>query len=155
MADESGEKWPRKNLGRDPKVWDWALDQMGKTTVVPLATMGEDGPRVRPVTVLMHEGTPYVLTGTRDAKMRALRSDPRFEFYVMVEEGEDAGYVRFFGRVMMVEDLDLRKEVGDASGYAWNYFSGPDDPNYALLEMNIRRAEIMRPGVKGYELLTR
>jgi len=155
MAEEPEEVWPRKDLGRDPKAWRWALGQLARTTVVPLATMGEDGPRVRPVTVLMHEDTPYVLTGARDAKMLNLRADPRFEFYVMVEEGESSGYVRFMGRVMIVEDLDLRKEVGDASGYAWDYFNGPDDPNYALLEMSIRRAEVMRPGVKGYELLSR
>jgi uncharacterized pyridoxamine 5'-phosphate oxidase family protein len=124
-------------------------------TVVPLATLSPNGPRVRPVTVVNHEGKVYALTGSRDAKMRHLREDPRFEFYVTLKEAGSTGYVRFTGRVMMVEDLDLRKEVGDASGYAWKYFSGPEDPDYALLEMNIRDAEIMRPGVKGYELLTR
>jgi general stress protein 26 len=102
-----------------------------------------------------HEGKVYALTGSKDAKMRHLREDPRFEFFVLVKENESTGYVRFMGQVMMVEDLDLRKEVGDASGFAWDYFSGPEDPDYALLEMNIRRAEIMRPGIKGYELLSR
>ncbi|UCC93562.1 MAG: pyridoxamine 5'-phosphate oxidase family protein, partial [Thermoplasmata archaeon] len=113
----------------------------------------ERGPRVRPVTVVAFEGKVYALTGSRDAKMRHLRDDPRFEFYILLKDEGSTGYIRFMGRVMMVEDLDLRKEVGDASGYAWNYFSGPEDPDYALLEMDIRSAEIMRPGVKGYELL--
>jgi general stress protein 26 len=123
--------------------------------VVPLATASDDGPRVRPVTVVPHEGKVYTLTGARDAKMTHLRDDPRFEVYVLVEEDGSTGYVRFMGRVMMVEDLDLRKEVGDTSGFAWNYFTGPEDPNYALLEMVIRKAEVMRPGAKGYEILSR
>ena len=97
----------------------------------------------------------YALTGSRDSKMDHLREDPRFEFYVLLEEDGNTGYVRFMGRVMMVEDLDLRKEVGDASGFAWDFFNGPEDPDYALLEMNIREAEIMRPGKKGYQMLSR
>lgn len=155
MSEGTDGDWPRKELGNDRKTWEWALGQLGDHTVVPLATNSDDGPRVRPVTMVAHEGKVYALTGSRDAKMRHLSLDPRFEFYLILEEGESKGYVRFMGRVMMVEDLDLRKEVGDASGFAWSYFDGPEDSDYALLEMCIRRAEIMRPGVKGYELLDR
>jgi uncharacterized pyridoxamine 5'-phosphate oxidase family protein len=155
VADGTWEEWPREDLGNDRETWKWALDQFGDHTVVPLATLSVDGPRVRPVTVVTHEGKVYALTGSRDAKMEHLRDDPRFEFYLLLEEGGKKGYVRFMGRVMMVEDLDLRKEVGDASGFAWSYFNGPEDPEYALLEMNIRRAEIMPPGKKGYRMLSR
>lgn len=155
MSEGTSEEWPRKDLGNDRKAWAWALEQLGDQTVVPLATVSDEGARVRPVTMVVHEGKVYALTGSRDAKMEHLREDPRFEFYILVEEGESTGYVRFMGRVMMVEDLDLRKEVGDASGFAWDYFDGAEDASYALLEMNIRRAEIMRPGEKGYELLSR
>lgn len=155
MSEGTWEEWPRKDLGNDAKTWGWAMDRFKDQTVVPLATASDDGPRVRPVTVVSHEGKVYALTGSRDAKMAHLRDDPRFEFYVLVKEGESTGYVRFMGRVMMVEDLELRKEVGDASGFAWSYFNGPEDPDYALLEMNIRQAEIMRPGTKGYEILSR
>ena len=155
MSESAWEDWPRNDLGKDAETWKWAMGHFKEQTVVHLATASDDGPRVRPVTVVPYEGKVYALTGARDAKMRHLRDDPRFEFYVLVEEGESTGYIRFMGRVMMVEDLDLRKEVGDASIFAWKYFTGPEDPNYALLEMNIRRAEIMRPGVKGYETLTR
>jgi uncharacterized pyridoxamine 5'-phosphate oxidase family protein len=155
LAEGTGEEWPRNDLGNDRETWDWAMEQFADQTVVPLATLSAHGPRVRPVTVVNHEGKVYALTGARDAKMDHLREDPRFEFYVLLKEEGSTGYIRFTGRVMMVEDLDLRKEVGDASGYAWNYFNGPEDPDYALLEMNIRDAEIMRPGVKGYEQLSR
>jgi uncharacterized pyridoxamine 5'-phosphate oxidase family protein len=155
MTEGTDEDWPRRELGNDRETWEWAMGQFGHHTVVPLATSSKDGPRVRPVTMVTHEGKVYALTGNRDAKMGDLREDPRFEFYVLVEEDGSTGYVRLMGRVMLVEDLDLRKEVGDASGFAWEYFDGPEDPNYALLEMNVRRAEIMRPGVKGYEMLSR
>lgn len=155
MTEGTSEEWPRKNVGNDMEAWRWAMGHFGDHTVVPLATLSDDGPRVRPVTVVTHEGKVYALTGSKDAKMHHLREDPRFEFFVLVKEDERTGYVRFKGRVMMVEDLDLRKEVGDASGFAWDYFSGPEDPDYALLEMNIKRAEIMRPGIKGYEMLSR
>lgn len=155
MTDATDEDWPRDDLGNDAETWKWAMEAFADNTVVPLATTSLDGPRVRPITIVHHEGKVYALTGTHDAKMGHLRDDPRFEFYVLLEEGDSTGYIRFMGRVMMVEDLDLRKEVGDASGFAWSYFNGPEDPEYALLEMNIRNAEIMRPGKRGYELLSR
>jgi len=155
VAEGTEEDWPRDDLGNDRKTWEWAMGAFGKHMVVPLATASEDGPRVRPITVVTHEGKVYALTGSGDAKMDHLRDDPRFEFYVLLEEDGNTGYVRFMGRVMMVEDLDLRKEVGDASGFAWSYFNGPEDPEYALLEMNIRQAEIMPPGKKGYQMLSR
>jgi uncharacterized pyridoxamine 5'-phosphate oxidase family protein len=155
MVDEGEEEWPRTDLGSDKEAWAWAMDRFDEKTVVPLATGTEGGPRVRPVTTVVHEEQVYVLTGTRDAKMDHLRSDPRFEFYVLVEEGDDTGYVRFSGSAVIVENPALKQEVGDASGFAWKYFEGPEDEDYSLLWMDIDRAEVMRPGVKGYELLSR
>lgn len=155
MVEEDEAAWPRRDLGNDEDAWSWALGQVGASTVIPLATHGAEGPRVRPVTAITHGGRVYVLTGTRDAKVRDLAADPRFEFYVLVEEGERTGYARFRGTARMVEAHDLRRDVADASGFAEDYFEGPDDPLMTIVWLDIDQAELMRPGARGYELLSR
>ena len=56
MTEGTSEEWPRKDMGNDREAWSWAMGQFGDHTVVPLATLSDDGPRVRPVTVVTHEG---------------------------------------------------------------------------------------------------
>lgn len=155
MAEGDASTWPREELGDDPKAWEWALANVSMHKVIPLATYGEEGPRVRPVTTVPHKGRIYVLTGTLDAKVQDLGGEPRFEFYVLVKEGERTGYVRFRGTARTQDDADLKREVGQASGFMDDYWDGPGDPNYTLLWLDVTAAEIMRPGTKGYELLSR
>ena len=148
-------EWRRIDLGNDMEAWEWALGQMESMTIVPVETNSGDGPRVRPLTVVRQGESYFILTGTGDTKVSHLRADPRFEYYVLVKEGESPGYVRFHGVVEFVEQATLRKEVAEASGFSDNYWSGPDDPDMSILRLDIRQAEVMRPGVKGYELLSR
>ena len=155
MGDEEEAPWQHVELGNDEEVWAWAMDKVKLHETLALATHDKGGPRVRPITAVPHDGEVYVLTGTRDAKVGQLAHDPRFEFYVLVKEGESTGYVRFQGTARHVEDAGLRKEVCDASGFADQYFEGSDDPNLALLHLDISAAEVMRPGMRSYEMLTR
>jgi general stress protein 26 len=155
MGDDGEAPWQHIELGNDEEAWEWAIDKVQMHATLALATHDEGGPRVRPVTAVPHGGEVYVLTGTKDAKVAQLAHDPRFEFYVLVKEGDSTGYVRFQGTARPVEDASLRRELCDASGFADEYFDGPGDPNLALLHMDISAAEVMRPGMKGYEMLTR
>ncbi len=154
MSTEEGE-WRRLERGNDPEGWEWVLGRLVGTKVVAFATGGEGGPRVRPLTIITHGGGHYVLTSTGDAKVRQLRQDPRFECYVLLEEGENTGYVRFRGTAGFVEDPDLRRGVGQTSGFIEAYWKGPEDPDLTVLCLDIRDAEVMRPGKKEWELLSR
>ena len=145
----------RKDLGNDEEAWAWAMSKLPKNTMIALATQSEDGPKVRTVTAVPFREDVYVLTSTNDTKIRQLREDPRFEFYVLVKEEEGTGYVRFSGRAELVEDPDLRREVGEESGFVEAYWKGHDYPSLAVLRMGIDAAEIVKPGVEGWEMLSR
>jgi uncharacterized pyridoxamine 5'-phosphate oxidase family protein len=155
MSDDGVETWVRRELGNDEETWRWALSHLKKNTMIALATQGADGPRVRPVTVVPFGDQVDVLTSTGDSKIEQLEADPRFEFYVLVKEEAGTGYVRFSGRVEMVREPGLRREVGDEAGFVDSYWKGPDDPNLTVLRMGIGAAEVVRPGVTGWEMLTR
>ncbi len=155
MGSYGEEDWVHKELGNDEKAWAWAMGHLAENTMIALATHSDEGPRVRPVTAILHEGSVYVLTSTGDAKVRHLEADPRFEFYVLVKEGDSTGYVRCSGEASKVTDPDLRRRVGDVAGFVDNHWDGPDDPDLTVFLMDIDAAEIIRPGVKGWEMLTR
>ena len=155
MSNYGEEDWVHKVLGNDEETWAWAMGHLAGQTMIALATTSEDGPRVRPVTAVLHEGSVYILTSTGDAKVRHLEVDPRFEFYVLVKEEDSTGYVRFSGTSGKVADPELRRRVGDAAGFVDSYWDGPDDPDLTMFLMDIDAAEVMRPGLKGWEMLTR
>lgn len=155
MGSYGEEDWVRKELGNDEGVWAWAMGHLAKPVMIALATNSEDGPRVRPVTGVLHEGSVYILTSTGDAKVRHLEADPRFEFYVLVKEEGSTGYVRYSGKASKVADPDLRMRVCDSAGFADSYWDGPEDPDLTMLLMDINAAEVVRPGAKGWEMLTR
>ena len=155
MSSYGEQDWVRKELGNDEEAWDWAMGHIAGNPRIALATLSEGGPRVRPVTAVLHEGGVYILTSTGDAKVRHLEADPRFEFYVLVKAADGIGYVRCSGEASNVTDPDLRMRVCDSAGFADSYWDGPDDPDLTMFLMDIDSAEIVRPGVKGWEMLTR
>ena len=144
MAEEITEEWQRLEKGNDHEAWAWAMNLVKKGTVIPLATIGNEGPRVRPMTTVLYEDRVYVITWSMDAKVHQLAGDPHFEFYVLAKEEENTGYARLRGTAHPVEDPDLRKAVGEASGFLYKYFDGPEDPGYTLLNLEITAAEVMR-----------
>ncbi|NOQ53154.1 MAG: hypothetical protein GQ558_00960, partial [Thermoplasmata archaeon] len=121
MGSYGEEDWVRKELGNDEEAWAWAMGHLVEHAVIALATRSDEGPRVRPVTAVLHEGSVYILTSTDDAKVRHLEVDPRFEFYVLVKEEDSTGYVRCSGKASKVADPDLRRRVGDAAGFVDNF----------------------------------
>ena len=155
MGSYGEEDWVRKELGNDEKVWEWAMGHLAEHAVIALATTSEDGPKVRPVTAVLHESGVYVLTSTGDAKVRHLEVDPRFEFYTLIKEGNGTGYVRCSGKASKVADPDLRMRVCETAGFADSYWDGPEDPDLTVFLMDVYAAEVVRPGVKGWEMLTR
>jgi uncharacterized pyridoxamine 5'-phosphate oxidase family protein len=155
VVEEITSQWERLDKGNDAEAWGWAFGLLGKNTTVPLATSSDDGPRVRPVTAVLHGDRVYVLTGTKDAKIHQLEGESRFEFYVLDKVGDSTGYARFRGIARPQDDPAIRREVGDACGFLYKYFDSPDDPDFTLLWMDITSAEVMRPGRTEYELITR
>lgn len=113
---------------------------------VYLATSEAGSPRVRPVTVVKTGGTLYVLTGTDSKKVEQIRSDKRVEVLRMVEHSGNRGYLRISGEAQIVEDAATKKKVADVTTYFQNYWSGTDDPNYALIRIDPMRVAYMAPG---------
>jgi uncharacterized pyridoxamine 5'-phosphate oxidase family protein len=76
------------NLKRE--VWR----NFGEQQHVFLATIEADQPRVRPVTLIHLLDKLFVATSSNDAKVKQIKQNPKTEFCLLLERGEQKGTIR-------------------------------------------------------------
>ena len=111
-----------------------------------LATIDGDTPRVRPVTLASIDSKFWILTGTNDAKIHQLLSNPKFEFCHHFKDGDNSGYVRAAGSVKIILNQSIRTGIAEKVHYFKDYWKSTEDPSYTLIEMDFKEIEYMRPG---------
>jgi len=127
----------------EKKIWSYFKNMQ----TVFLATLDDDQPRVRPVTMLHFNEKLWVGTSAGDAKTKQVKRNNRVEFCLYIEEAEQKqGYIRGVCTVDIVEDVVLKKQLADQMPYFKYFWKGYDDPKYTLLRFNMREIEFLRPG---------
>ncbi len=124
------------------EIWDFFGDYQG----IYLATAEDKRPFVRPVTLAFMDSRFWVFTGTNDAKVRHIRSNPRIEFCLHLKKGDHTGYVRASGKAEVILDKETRMRMAERCEYFDKYWNGLDDPSYTLLEIRIEEVEYLKPG---------
>jgi general stress protein 26 len=124
-------------------------------SVVYLATVERDQPRVRPVTLVSLDAGFYIITGARGgrdaAKLRHIRTNPRVEYYLTLEEEKKSGFIRGEATASVVRDQATKERLFNEIEWAKSYFKGPEDPDYVLLGIHPRAYSYRKPG--DYEIL--
>jgi uncharacterized pyridoxamine 5'-phosphate oxidase family protein len=133
-------------LKRNPKLKKEVWSQFDKMTCIFLATCAGKKPRVRPVTMLHIENKLWVTTGTRDAKTKQLRKNSNMEFSVMVEKHKYQGSIRCAGKARLVRDMKTKRMLAKSVPFFKQFWKDASDPNFALLQLDIKSVEYMRPG---------
>lgn len=110
------------------------------------ATVEEDQPRVRPVTLVENGGKLYVLTGTADAKVSQVRKNEKVEVVRLIRFEEGGGYVRFSAVAKIIEDAPTRSQLAETTSFFSHYFKGANDPKFTLLHLIPKKIEYMKPG---------
>ncbi|MBE0431914.1 pyridoxamine 5'-phosphate oxidase family protein [candidate division WOR-3 bacterium] len=114
--------------------------------IIHLATMDGSIPRVRPVTLIHFDKKMWVMTGSRDAKIRQIKKNQNVEFCLLLKAGEHSGYVRCAGQAEIVKDAATRKSLADSTPFFKEFWKTADDPGYTLLRMHAREIEYVKPG---------
>ena len=105
-----------------------------------LVTMEEDGClRSRPMQTLQVEGTDLLfLTGYASGKTHEIKNDSHVNV-TYADEGKKV-YVSVSGRAMISKDRQKIEELWTEAFKAW-FPGGKDDPNIALIRVNVEKAE--------------
>ena len=110
-----------------------------------LATEQNGQPRVRPVTLVFSDQRFWVLTGTNNAKIQQIRKNPKMEFCLLLESGENIGYIRAAGSAKIISVRETKAKVARNCDFFSEFWKSPADPNYALLELKLNEIEYLRP----------
>ena len=121
-------------------------DALRGHTTVYLATLDGDQPRVRPVTMVQHQGNLFVLTSANSNKTAHIRRNSKVEVVAPVSHGEDTGYIRFSATATVEERPKIRTELAKAVSFFGNFWESPDDPRYALIRLQPGTIEYLQPG---------
>jgi len=78
-----------------------------------LATSEENQPRVRPVTLVCLDRKFWILTGTNNAKTKQIRKNPKIEFCLLFQKGENHGYVRAAGLAKIIRDRKTKVKMAE------------------------------------------
>lgn len=117
-----------------------------------LATVTSDGrPSVRTMVVHPDGLTLYTSTALDSRKVEQIRRNPAVSLAISTDHTKlESPYIVFDGRGEVLTDRKTKKAYW--TSYLEHYFTGPDDPNYAVLKCTPLRIEYM--GGKGPEVLS-
>ena len=122
------------------------LSWIKQNQYVYLATSDKNRPHVRPVVMFLHEERYFVATFSGDSKVSQISNNKQVEVCVPLVEDGHTGYVRLSGLASIVHNAALKAEASERCFFFDEYFSGYDDPDYTLIELDFEYAEYLRPG---------
>jgi uncharacterized pyridoxamine 5'-phosphate oxidase family protein len=124
------------------EVWGHFKDMQ----YVFLATLDGSTPRVRPVTLIHFDKKMWITTGSGDAKIKQIRDNCNIEFCLLLKAGEHSGYIRGSGDAEIVSDTATRQLIAENTPFFKEFWQDTNDPGYALLRIDAKEIEYLRPG---------
>ncbi|OGN95690.1 MAG: hypothetical protein A2Z77_07910 [Chloroflexi bacterium RBG_13_51_36] len=129
------------------------LSHFKETQFVALATMDGTRPRVRPMTLIYLDHRFWMVTSTSSNKVMQIKQNANVEFtYQFDENGEDC-CIRILGKAKIIKDKETKTSTAKRIGFFNNYWSGPEDPDFTLLEILPDELQyVALSGIKQFQL---
>ena len=128
---------------------DGALEILGNMQQVNLATIDGDQPRVRMVTLIPYGDRFWITSRKSGEKIDQIRANNRVEINLTVGENiegdKDFGTVRATGRLEIVDDPTIKKELAEQIPFINTIFDSVDDPEYTLMKLDLSRIKVLFP----------
>jgi uncharacterized pyridoxamine 5'-phosphate oxidase family protein len=121
--------------------------------LVYLATVEEDKPRVRPVTLIVNEGQLFVITGMKDDKVSQIRKNRNVEMIASQRHGDAIIFLRISAQASLEEDPVVRARVAKTVEWFTDYFTSPSSPEYALIRIDPDVVLYKQPGIRDPVLI--
>lgn len=115
-----------------------------------LATLEGTQPRVRPMMPLLTEDGKQLLVALlgRSRSIKQIEKNPQVEFCFVDRK---MWYCRIAGKAKISTDKEKKNALWDQIPMLKQYFSGPEDPNFIMAEVDIADVEAMTPHQKTPE----
>ena len=124
----------------------------GKITAF-LATVEVDQPKVRVVELVSLDDSFYLATGSDNAKVDQIKSNPKTEFCLLIEKEGKSGSLRVECRAKIIEDIDLKNVMYNQMEEWWEFYYSSNDPRFTLIELKPMFFIYNKPGTLTIERL--
>ncbi len=111
-----------------------------------LGTSCNSQPFVRPMMLICIDNRMYYATGVEEKKIQHLLDNPLVETCILLGSGDNGGSLRIRGKILIVEDLVVKKRVSDSVPFITRFWGSFDSISYELLELIPSHIEYMKPG---------
>lgn len=129
------------------------LDRFKETQFVALATFDGMRPRVRPMTLICLDRRFWMVTSTFSNKVTQIKQNPNVEFTYQFTENDEDCCIRILGKAKIIKDKDSKTGIANRIGFFKDHWSGPEDPDYTLLEVLPDELQYVSPsGMKQLRL---
>lgn len=119
------------------------IDLIKDTGYGCLSTMEGNQPRVRPMLpYLTEDGNLLIAVLSRSRTIEQIKKNPLVE---MCYIDRKMWYARVTGKAQINTDMDKKQQAWDNIPMLRQYFSGPEDPNFVLIEVETTQVEAMTP----------
>jgi general stress protein 26 len=114
-------------------VWKYFENQ----PLIHLATIENDQPRVRLMSITAHKGKLWSATKTHWDKVAQIEKNPKIEFTMTVRNERGWGCLRATGNASIVRDPETKAEISKAIPWFSSYWPSSTDPSFTLLQLNL------------------
>lgn len=129
------------------------LKRFKETQFVALATFDGMRPRVRPMTPIYLDRRFWMMTSSSSNKVTRIKQNPDVEFTYQFTENDEDCCIRILGKAKIIEDNNTKTSIAKRIGFFDDYWSGLEDPDYALLEILPDELQYVSPsGMKPFRL---
>lgn len=126
---------------------NWIIDLVKDAGYGCLATVENGKPRVRPMMPHLNDDGKLLLALLSHSRtIPQIKQNPKVE---MCYIDRKMCFCRIAGTAVVSEDVGKKEIVWNNIPMLRNYFSGPQDPNYVLLEIDSETIETMTPTQKA------
>ena len=129
------------------------LDRFKDTQFVALATFDGTRPRVRPMTLIYLDRRFWMMTSTSSSKVTQIKQNPNVEFTYQFSDNDEDCCITILGKAKIIKDKNIKTSIAKRIGFFSDYWSGPEDPDYTLLEILPDELQYVSPsGMKQFPL---
>jgi general stress protein 26 len=121
------------------------LNQFEDFQHVFLATMDDDQPRVRPVTLINLDKGFWITTDTWSEKVKQIQRNSKVEFSFMFRKRNRDCCIRVTGLARIIKDKQVKTKLARHCDFFSKHWKSIDDPNYTLLQIFPSEATYVAP----------
>ena len=118
---------------------------MVKDVLMYFATIEDNQPRVRIMSLIPFNSKWWTTTKTPRSKVNQIQKNENFEFSFSLKQGDNIGSLRARGKALITEDLEIKKKVSEEITWFDTYWTSYKDPLFCLIQLDIEKIIVQSP----------